>query len=194
MQGLSEKIKSKGKSNKILFFAVGNEPLYLPNAIKLDSLLKDMRLAGLRHQFVQYPSETHGTTPLKSYYDGFRFIFRVGQADLGIPLQDVTIHALEDYYGERSYIFRVPIKPNEFIVNDYGYKFLYDLKQPGKAIEFFKRNVENYPQSSNVYDSYAEGLLAIGDRKNALINYEKSFKLDPRNKNAEQQIARLKTE
>jgi predicted negative regulator of RcsB-dependent stress response len=30
-----------------------------------------------------------------------------------------------------------------------------------------------------VYDSYAEALLVKGDKKNAIINYEKAFQMDP---------------
>lgn len=80
------------------------------------------------------------------------------------------------------------------IINGYGYKFLRQYKQPEKALEFFRMNVENYPNSSNAYDSSGEGLWAIGDRQNALINYEKALELNPANKNAQQQIMRPRKE
>lgn len=195
MRDLSEKLKTTSKAQKILFFAVGNEgSRYVPNATLLDSLLTVSQFPHFRHQFNVYPHEMHGTTPLKSYYDGFRFIFRVGHVDAGVPIQNLTPTILKEYYDERSFIFRTPMKVNEFIVNDYGYWFLYELKQPEKAVEFFKMNVENYPQSANAYDSYAEGLLALGDKQRALANYEKSLKLNPRNTNADQIIVRLKKE
>ena len=84
------------------------------------------------------------------------------------------------------------MKPPESKINSYGYKLLFiDVD---KALEFFKKNVENYPQSSNVYDSYAEALLKKGDKKNAMLNYEKAFQLDPANTAARDMMNKLKSE
>jgi predicted alpha/beta superfamily hydrolase len=195
MADLEQKIASTATWNKMLFFAVGDEgSRYIPNAMKLDSILKKMRLPYFQHRFVQYPSETHGTTPMKSYYDAFRFIFRVGVTSPDIRKEDLTYAALENYYKDRSHIFRIPMKPNEFIVNHYGYVCLFELKRTDRALEFFKKNIENYPQSANTYDSYAEALIWAGDKENALLNYERALELNPTSKSAQTQIAKLKKE
>ena len=86
------------------------------------------------------------------------------------------------------------MKPDEDVINNYGYIFLNQEKDVDKALEFFKKNIENYPQSSNVYDSYAEALLVKGDKKNALINYEKAFKMDSTNTNARDIIIKMREE
>lgn len=60
----------------------------------------------------------------------------------------------------------------------------YELLKSGKAKEaaaVFKLNVEAFPKSSNVYDSYGEALLAIGEKTEALENYKKSVTLNPGN-------------
>ena len=85
------------------------------------------------------------------------------------------------------------MKPPEDIVNNYGYTFLQN-KDIDKALEFFNKNIENYPNSANVYDSYAEALLAKGDKKNAMINYEKAFQMDPTNTVARDIVNKLKNE
>jgi len=36
-------------------------------------------------------------------------------------------------------------------------------------------NIENYPESGNVYDSYADGLIAKKDTAGAIANYEKAW-------------------
>jgi predicted alpha/beta superfamily hydrolase len=195
MQELTEKLNTTGNSAKVLFFGVGNEGArYVSNTTKLDSLLKKRQLPNLRHRFEYYPNETHGTTPMKSYYDAIRFIFRVGHEDLNMVLEEITYNVLEDYYSDRSTIFGIPMKPNEFIINNYGYRFLYEMNQPDKALEFFMVNIENYPQSANAYNSYAEGLLVKGDKHNSLLHYEKAFALNPGNKALEQRISKLKKE
>ena len=85
------------------------------------------------------------------------------------------------------------MKPPENIVNNYGYVFLQG-GELDKALEFFKKNVENYPNSDNVYDSYGEALLKKGDKKNAMLNYEKAFQLDPTNTAARDIVNKLKSE
>jgi CubicO group peptidase (beta-lactamase class C family) len=71
---------------------------------------------------------------------------------------------------------------NEGEMNGVGYQFL----QFGKVKEaafVFKLNVEAFPKSFNVYDSYGEALLALGDKIQAIENYKKSVKLNPGNAN-----------
>ncbi len=91
------------------------------------------------------------------------------------------------------------LKKNNF--DDYNFKesqlngFGYQLLQVGKvdlAIAMFKLNVESYPESANVYDSLGEAYMIKGNKDEAITNYEKSLKLNPKNKNAEENIKKLK--
>ena len=45
----------------------------------------------------------------------------------------------------------------------------------------FKLNIELFPKSSNVYDSYGEALLKQGDKEKTIENYSKSVELNPAN-------------
>ena len=60
-----------------------------------------------------------------------------------------------------------------------------------KALEFFTLNVENYPESSNSYDSLGEAYEALGDTKRAIENYKKSLELNPGNEHARMKIEEL---
>ena len=192
MNDLSNKLDALD-SKKILFFCVGNEGgKYLAHATTLDSLLSKKKLSTLRHRFAHYPDETHGTAPLKGYYEGFKLIFKVGAEDLNIPLEEITYKAIEDYYSDWTSIFGFPMKPREVVINEYGYKFLLETKQVDKALKFFEMNMKNYPQSPNTYDSYAEALLHKGDEQNALLYYKKALDLDPNNKRIQDQVATLR--
>lgn len=69
---------------------------------------------------------------------------------------------------------------NENEMNATGYQFL----ESGKAKEaaaIFKLNTEAFPKSSNVYDSYGEALMALGNKTEAIEYYKKSVKLNPGN-------------
>lgn len=52
-----------------------------------------------------------------------------------------------------------------------------------QAIETFKTNVDLFPDIWNAYGSYAEALLADGQKEEAIKMYRKSIALNPDNKN-----------
>ena len=71
----------------------------------------------------------------------------------------------------------------------------YQLLQVGlnkEAVKIFELNIEQYPESANVYDSMGEGCMVAGDKKNAIANYKKSLELDPKNDNAKKMLEQLK--
>jgi tetratricopeptide (TPR) repeat protein len=63
----------------------------------------------------------------------------------------------------------------EVEINALGYDLMGRNKMK-EAIEMFEKNVKDYPDSWNVYDSLAEGLEKTGDVKGAIQNYEKALK------------------
>ena len=65
-------------------------------------------------------------------------------------------------------------------LNNLGYFYL-GRKEFEKANAIFKLNVEAFPNSYNVYDSYGETLLIQGFKEKAIENYTKSIKLNPGN-------------
>ena len=75
-------------------------------------------------------------------------------------------------------------------LNELGYHFL-NLKNGQLSQDVLKINTLLYPNSSNVYDSYAEVLAKNGELDLAIENYQKSFYLDSKNVNAKQMITEL---
>ena len=69
---------------------------------------------------------------------------------------------------------------NEQEMNIAGYQML-QSDRAKEAAFLFKLNVEAFPKSSNVYDSYGEALLVLGDKALGIENYKKSIKLNPNN-------------
>jgi CubicO group peptidase (beta-lactamase class C family) len=86
-------------------------------------------------------------------------------------------------------------KKDEYIfsendLNNLGYMYLQDSKTK-EALGVFKLNVEMFPESFNVYDSYGEALAAAGDKENAIINYKKSIELNPQNESGKKMLEKL---
>ena len=73
------------------------------------------------------------------------------------------------------------LRENE--MNQLGYSLMSENKLD-EAIAVFKLNVEEFPKSANVYDSYGEALLKKGNKEEAIVNYKKSLELNPRNTGA----------
>jgi tetratricopeptide (TPR) repeat protein len=78
----------------------------------------------------------------------------------------------------------------EAAINGIGYHLL-NMERFADAIEVFRLNVDVFPESWNVYDSYAEALMKSGDIENAVINYNKSLQLNPENGNAREILETL---
>jgi tetratricopeptide (TPR) repeat protein len=76
---------------------------------------------------------------------------------------------------------------NEANFNKLGY---YKLNENNyeEAIQIFKINMLLYPESANVYDSYADALKRKGDTLQAIEFYKKSLAIDSGNKRAKQFI------
>ncbi len=75
-------------------------------------------------------------------------------------------------------------------LNGLGYRYLFKDNGPA-ALAVFQWNVEQFPDSANVYDSQGEGYVKVGDRDAALASYAKSLALDPANTNAAKFIQAL---
>jgi CubicO group peptidase (beta-lactamase class C family)/predicted transcriptional regulator YdeE len=86
-------------------------------------------------------------------------------------------------------------KVEEQTLNQLGYRLLYGGSgQEQGAVEVFKKNVQEYPQSSNVYDSLGEAYAKAGQKDLAIQNYEKSLQMDPKNNNATEQLKKLRSD
>jgi len=72
--------------------------------------------------------------------------------------------------------------PNESELNDWAYRMMAN-KQEKEALEIFKLNMYLFPKSWNVYDSYGEILLKMGDKSKAIEMYRRSIELNPENEN-----------
>jgi CubicO group peptidase (beta-lactamase class C family) len=82
-------------------------------------------------------------------------------------------------------------KVEERTLNILGYTLLFS-GQMQDAITVFQRNVQEYPESGNVYDSLGEAYMKAGQKELAVQNYEKSLQLDPKNQNAVEMLKKLK--
>ncbi|HNW52640.1 MAG TPA: serine hydrolase [Bacteroidales bacterium] len=79
---------------------------------------------------------------------------------------------------------------NEAELNRLGYATL--LKDTASAVKVFGFITELYPGSWNAWDSFAEGLVALGNKQEAIKAYEKSIELNPDHKAGKEALLKLK--
>jgi len=140
---------------------------------RLDSIKPATLAFGSQH----YPEDTHGLTPEPSLIDGLRFVYEpVSLAHS--PMQQLgpnsdsasivkAITETEDAYVRGARSLGLPDRFPESQMNQWGYGVLQFFKMPKLAVWIFRKNVTNYPDSPNVYDSLGDGLLAAGDSTGA---------------------------
>jgi predicted alpha/beta superfamily hydrolase len=151
---------------------------HIRSIFSMDKFIRDNQPKGLTYASKYYPDDDHGSVPLTSEYDGLRFIF--GWYRFKFSPADFTdsgtafIQKMQRHYQEVSTHLGYKVSPPEMQINGLGY-FALSQKQYAKAAALFEMNIENYPNSGNVYDSYADMLVAKKDTVNAITNYQKAF-------------------
>jgi uncharacterized protein len=154
----AEEFLTKQKEMKTtLFVSLGNEPGAIGESFdSFKNLLAKTSIKGFEWQAERMADEDHGSVVLRSHYFGLRKVYEGWQAARD-PNGAVSggLKGAEEHYKKLSEKFGYSIPVPENLINQIGYRFLFDSK-PEDAIATFKTNVERYPASANVYDSLAE--------------------------------------
>ncbi len=95
------------------------------------------------------------------------------------------------YYHRRRGEDSASLLFTEQQMNGLGYAYL-RRGQVKEALALFRLNIEAYPESFNVYDSYGEALTADHRYELAVQNYAHSVELNPQNDNGRKKLAELR--
>lgn len=166
---------------------------HIRSIFALDQYIKSKQPKGLKFASKFYEDDDHGSVPLISEYDGLRFIFngyrlKIDMSDFFAPGTGM-IERMKKHYQKLSVDMGYKLAPDEMFINSMGYQFL-SMQQLDKAAALFEMNIENYPQSGNVYDSYADCLVAKKDTAGAITQYKKALSITG-NKDTRQKLDRL---
>jgi tetratricopeptide (TPR) repeat protein len=192
------RFKEAQKPHAAVFISLANNPdngfgdpkLNLETVRRFTQLLESAASPSLRSALQYFEAEDHGSVPLLSLYHGLLYIFE----GYKLPLKEVIEQpsALNTHFKRLSERLGVIWLPPEAIVNQMGYVMLDQVKNVEKAIELFKLNVSNYPDSYNAYNSLGNAYRVKGEKALAIENYEKSLKLNPANQEGAKRLQELK--
>ncbi len=177
---------NKNFKSKTIFFSDGDEGNeYHKGIIKLQSLLQQKKITGLRYKYIAYPEETHNSEVVKATQDGLNFIFENWKP----AKSDTTVDLIVKFYQKRSEQNGFQEMPPEQLINEMGYNFLNAPNKLDEAIKCFDLNTKNYPTSFNAFDSLGDGYAAKGYKEKAIVAYKKSIAINP---NVEETQKKLK--
>jgi hypothetical protein len=129
---------------------------HIRSILKLNAVFEKNKQTGLTYRSKYYPDDSHGSVPFIAEYDAIRFFFDFFPLKIGMKDFTDTTGALaakyRNHFNNLSKKMGYQIKPDEGEINFIGYDFL-GRKINKTAESLFQLNVENYPESSNVYDS-----------------------------------------
>jgi predicted alpha/beta superfamily hydrolase len=189
------RIRGKGLQGRRLFIGAANtmpkgmtlaglgmdgsaETVHLRSIFKLNDFLKGNSGTELKYMLKYYEHESHVSVPLMSEYDGLRFIFDyyrmdITERDLLDSTPDIAVKYRRHFdmiSNEMGYMNAAP----EAFIKYLGFEAL-ARKQFDRAEALLRLNVENYPGSGSVYESYADFWMAKHDSVNAVVYYKKAL-------------------
>ena len=134
-----------------------------------DELLRYSAPPNLHWKAMRMEGDDHGSVPLRSTYHGLKTAFPRWR----LPRFAESLDDYEAHYTSlsRRYGYEIPVPENA--INRLGYRLLGEEKED-EAVAVFRKNVERYPESANVYDSLGEGLEAAGQLEEALASYARA--------------------
>lgn len=169
---------------------------HIRSILELDTYLESKK-SHLDYEGVYYAEDNHGSVPLITEYDAFRYIFKghtlsLGPEDFMNPESDLA-GKFKKHYQKLSDKFGYEKKPEEAFLNAIGYQFM-QMNMHEKSEEIFKLNIHFYPNSFNVYDSIGDLYLAKGDKEKAKENFRKALSINSESKVSKEKLDKLESE
>ncbi|MGB5316463.1 MAG: alpha/beta hydrolase-fold protein [Robiginitalea sp.] len=158
---------------------------HIRSILQFAKATKSIEDNGLNFEWKYYENDSHGSVPLITEYDAVRFLFPwyelKGLDKFFDPASTASVEDLmsliHSHYENVSANFGYKVLPPESFINQLGYAFIDNPKTQDKANALFSMNVQNYPNSSNVYDSMGDCYLAQQDSVKALELFKKALEV-----------------
>ncbi len=186
---LDEILTDKKDFNSKFYLTIANEGgTMLGNTYKLvgkfKSYIAEHKEVELKFEFDPMFELTHGSIGLPAIFNGLKFIFEDLQYEVPSNKENIiaqggpqmVIKTISDYYAELSKTYGFKIS-DERTMSRLGYTLLKEEDFQEAALQVFKTNTENYPESFSAFRNLGGAYKKIGDIEKARENYEKALKL-----------------
>lgn len=201
-------ITETDKLDKKMYIGFADNDRYENDVFKasymyLDSLFNSVSIKMLKMKLDILDREDHWSENLIGMYKGLDFIFYSWRVPMETMIKGDIIQ-LRKHIDSLTTIYGHKHKYPEEILSFYGNEGylqghtegLFTNKEPlfESAIEIFKINIENYPNSSSAYFDLGNAYLLKGDKKEAKVNFIKALEINPENKRAKDILKKIEGE
>lgn len=146
--------------------------------LQLMDLIKSNRQNQLIFGNKYYPDDNHSSVSFAAEYDAIRFIFDYYKFTVYNSYFDNSNIRLDSlitaHYQNVSRQLGYVIKPAEGLLNNLAYTLL-RKKDLTRAKYLFILYADNYPESSNAFDSLGDFYMETGDKVNAIKSFQKAL-------------------
>ena len=172
-----EKIGSMNLKYKQYYFSIGgNEiPSNIGDAHAFNQTLKIKASGELRWKFDYLENEDHGSQATIALIRGMRFIYEGWKYDSDLLIAG-GLNAINSFYHNLSERYGYKIIPDVSTLNSIGWGVL-RVGRHEEAINIFKRNVADHPDSPDAFNYLGEGYFADGQTDLSIKSYEKAIEL-----------------
>ncbi|CAN5372327.1 alpha/beta hydrolase-fold protein [soil metagenome] len=151
-----------------------NGNVHVRDNLRFRSILQRSKASQLVWNWKYYADDNHPSVPLIAGYDALRAIFKNYELSMDVNDPAITAGFIKKHFQNVSDLLGYKVQPSQGTVNILGYTNL-SGKRYDKAYSFFKMNVDNYPESFNVYDSMGDYYVAVGDKPQAAAAFIKAL-------------------
>ena len=180
--GIQKKIKNlvttKKEINSYLCISVGDsdetEKKFSKGIQLLDSIITSSNVKGLKYKFDRLKNATHSNSILKELPEALlefsKIIKKPNDSQLEEMLSNTSIPfivSIKNHYKSISNWLGYTYLPSENEINSFAY-FSLKNKNPKEGLSIINWALEIYPNSINLYDSKAEMLENLNQKKEAI--------------------------
>jgi tetratricopeptide (TPR) repeat protein len=170
----AKKLKPEYAHPIFFYMTVGDEPDYYKALADFNKLVETRSPKDISLTYVLMPEENHRSIPHKSIYQGLEEIYSGWQLPTSTFI--AGFEAIDKHYQALSEMYGYRIRTPEYTLNALGYNYL-NNDEMEQALKVFAENIDRYPESANVYDSYGEALEKNEQLALAEANYAKAVEI-----------------
>lgn len=159
-----------------------NNTNHIRSILEFSKVAAMMPENNLNFDWSYYDNQDHGSVPLITEHDAMKFLFSWYEAPKWSVILDAQLSKDElldlvvSHYAGISTKLGFQVLPPEGKMNNIGYTLM-GRGSSKKSYEIFNLNVENYPESPNVYDSMGDYYANESDTVNAIKFFEMAVEL-----------------
>lgn len=153
--------------------------VHIKSLLKFVKSIDKDKLNGLSFKWKYYENDDHGSVPLITEYDAFRYIFswyKLNEVNdfylenSKLNTEEV-VNLINSHYKKISEKFGYEVIPPERYINSIGNGFMYN-DMPKKAYALLNLNLQNFPKSPDAYESMGDYYLFQSDTLNAIKTFK----------------------